>query len=303
MISFVSCNSQTEKKITKYQTLSEINKIVKQGKANYQVYQSMDSFKNIIDGADAELYLEVYKNAILYDTEHFKDYLLKNKLELDRDVLDFFSQSDKKKDSINIAINKIYPDYMFVSDSDGFVYMRIEPNSQSQIITKVKTNEKVNIVDSIGDWKKVLYNCQTGYVYKNRLSKNKEKFIKIEVLDDKTFLSWKGNYTIGFSEKREVSSNISWEYSLIIDKNNSCTFEGTGFQFYTKYLCTMRALENTLFVYANKHLDGYNTYDEGNLIMKINKIDNDYYMDSDKLIPDSEIEEKPSKYGYILTKE
>ena len=162
-----SCKEQGKKIEPKSTALYNLNDVIMSGKSNEQTYSKLDSLKKIVDGADGELYIEIYKNAIVYDIENFKKFNLKN--ELNQYVISFFSQSNETLDSINFSIKKIYPKSLFIHDSDGFVNLRKQPNSQSEIILKIKSNEMVNIIATENNWFKIYYKGNIGYVHRSRL--------------------------------------------------------------------------------------------------------------------------------------
>ncbi|WP_412850364.1 DUF5991 domain-containing protein [Chryseobacterium sp. PMSZPI] len=112
--------------------------------------------------------------------------------------------------------------------------------------------------------------------------------------------SWFGNYSLDFSRKRSYAPTMYWEHQFSISKN-SCNYEGSGFQFYLKYKCSVQEKKDTLFIHASDHQDGYETYDKGQLIMKLYKWKNNYYTQTTQLKPE-EAENRMSKYGYNVKK-
>lgn len=60
-------------------------------------------------------------------------------------------------------------DYV-INDSDGFTNLRKDKSSRSVIIEKIKSGEKVEILDDSGNWRLIKTNSgNTGYVYKTKL--------------------------------------------------------------------------------------------------------------------------------------
>lgn len=57
-----------------------------------------------------------------------------------------------------------------ISDPDGFTNLRKEKNSSSTIIEKVKSGEKIEVVDGSGDWWLVITNSgNKGYIHKSKI--------------------------------------------------------------------------------------------------------------------------------------
>jgi uncharacterized protein YgiM (DUF1202 family) len=60
-------------------------------------------------------------------------------------------------------------DYV-INDPDGFTNLRKDKSSTSVIIQKVKSGEKVEILNDLGNWWLIKTNSgNTGYVYKTKL--------------------------------------------------------------------------------------------------------------------------------------
>lgn len=128
-------------------------------------------------------------------------------------------------------------------------------------------------------------------------------FVLISTLtfaQEKISSKWLGNYSVNFSRKRNYAPQMYWEHNFIISKN-FCNYEGSGFQFYTKYQCTVKENKDTLFVYAKTYQDGYESYDKNELIMKMYKFKNLYYTKTATLKPEEALN-KSTKLGYIIYK-
>lgn len=192
LISLFSCRSQESE--TKSEALNNLNEIVKSNKSNDKTYSKLDSLKRIVDGADSELYMEVYKNAIIYDSGNFTKFY--KKYQLDEDVISFFSQSKETLDSINLSIKKIYPKTLLIHDSDGFVNLRKKTNSQSEIIVKINSNERVNIIATANNWSKIYYNGNIGYIHNSKLFDS-------SVLDNQIFDKYKLENIINLDSKKK----------------------------------------------------------------------------------------------------
>lgn len=57
-----------------------------------------------------------------------------------------------------------------IQDSDGYTNLRKEKNSSSAVIEKVKSGEKIEVVDGSGDWWLVITNSgNKGYIHKSKI--------------------------------------------------------------------------------------------------------------------------------------
>lgn len=57
-----------------------------------------------------------------------------------------------------------------IQDSDGYTNLRKYKNTSSEIIQKIKTGEKIEVLDKNGDWWLIKTNAGTnGYVHKSRI--------------------------------------------------------------------------------------------------------------------------------------
>lgn len=238
LISFNSCKSQDKEE--KFKTLSELNDFVLTGDTNEGFYKSLDSLKNHVDGADAEFYLEIYKNAIIYDTDNLKNHLIKSKVHLDEDVIDYFSQSKDILDSINKSINRIYPILLTVIDSDGYVNLRKEAYSHSEIITQINSYEKVNLIDSIHNWKKVYFNGSIGYIFYDRLTVNKDEVSNV-------ILKYSTGYNSLLIYPVKIDNNEQILETIIQIKNNNGSVQNIEFKPPYWYKTTNLSVESFFF--------------------------------------------------------
>lgn len=106
LFSLTSCNSQVKRKESNFQKLSKIDIQIKNKLTNEKTYKSLDSLKNIVDGADSELYIETYKDAIVYDTKKLLFFLKSNNKQIDEDVVSFFEQDEKLYNIINEKLER-----------------------------------------------------------------------------------------------------------------------------------------------------------------------------------------------------
>lgn len=120
------------------------------------------------------------------------------------------------------------------------------------------------------------------------------------IAQEKVSSEWYGNYSLNFSRKRSYAPTMYWEHNFNISKD-SCNYEGSGFQFYTKYKCYIKENKDTLFVYAKTYQDGYESYDKNELIIKMYKFKNLYYTKTATLKPEEALN-KSTKLGYRVSK-
>ena len=81
---------------------------------------------------------------------------------------------------------------MFVTGNS--VNVRSENNSNSSIISKLNQNEKVEVLEVNGDWAKIEFNGQNGYINQKFLSENK---IETTNKDNKSFSDYLKMFGIG----------------------------------------------------------------------------------------------------------
>lgn len=134
---------------------------------------------------------------------------------------------------------------------------------------------------------------------KKTINSIESKTLKNDTIKDMVSNNWYGNYSLDFSRKRDHAPTMFWEHKFSI-KKDSCIYEGSGFQFETKYKCNIKQNKDTLFIYADIHRDGYEKYDKNDIIMKLYKIKNSYYTNTEGLKPEESLD-KPSKFGYVVS--
>ncbi len=172
MINCLSCNSQQGKNISNFEKLNTIQFQIDNHVTNENSYISLDSLRKVVDGADAELYIETYKNAIIYDTYKFLNHLEKKHQKIDENVLAFFEQHEKTFKLIQEKLKNNNKDVKksYINDSDGYTNLRREKNTFSQILQKISNGSEVEVLDNSGDWWLVqTKEGKKGYVFKTKI--------------------------------------------------------------------------------------------------------------------------------------
>lgn len=163
---------QKKDSISNFIILSKIDEQIQLKTTTENTYITLDSLKNYIDGADAEYYIEVYKNAILNDSEKLKRHHIKSNTHIDYDVIDFFSQDYEVLAQIlrkTYGIIGDHYDVAEVQDKDGYVNLRSGQNIKSTIVSKINSKELVKVINDEQDWWLVLHKDKSGYIHKSRL--------------------------------------------------------------------------------------------------------------------------------------
>lgn len=224
LINFVSCNSQQGKAISNFEKLDRIQFQIDNHTTNEKSYTTLDSLRKVIDGADAELYVETYKNAIIYDTYKFLNYLEKKHEKIDENVLAFFKQDEKIFKLIDEKLKRNNKNIKkgYIKDSNGYTNLRKYKNKNSEIIQKVIQNEEITVLDDSDDW----YLVETkeknkGYIYNSRIINNLEKIAIIHISP-----KWKGKYSCNFLRMKEESADPRAYAMIYINiENDSATFQ------------------------------------------------------------------------------
>lgn len=252
LINLISCNSQEVKKLSNFDKLNKIQSQIEKHLTNEKTYQSLDSLKNVVDGADAEFYVETYKNIIIDDTENFLNQTKFNHKEIDENVIAFFEQDEKIFKIINEKLKRIdkIENLAYIKDSDGYNNLRKEGNKNSEIIQKVKTSAEVEILKSSDDWFLVkTKEGNIGYVHKSRISRKKLNLI----ISSK----WIGNYYVDIPTTQEYLQSVKLKITL-----NSCVFIVTGFAENKEYELSMIENDQTLILKYVRLLKYESTYIE-----------------------------------------
>ena len=191
-----------------FEILQNIENQIKNKNITEQTYKDLIFLKQNVDGADAEYYLENYKDLLLNDPKRFSSFLKKNNIKLDENIIEFFKSS-----SIGNSLEKIVNEYFsskfftqnvkieykkikkyYVKDNDGYVNLRKNPNVKSTILQEICNKECVAIIDSINNWYKVKYNKNIGFIHKSRVFFNDydiEIFLNDTILLKKPMIKYK----------------------------------------------------------------------------------------------------------------
>ena len=117
-------------------------------KDEYQEYHYVDGprFSYLVDKGDLEVKKIILK--ILKDPK--------------------ISRSDKERIEVYL---KAYPLY-YISDPDGYTNLREGKSTSSKILGTVKSGEKIEVLDTTGDWWQVMTrDNEIGYIHKSRIKK------------------------------------------------------------------------------------------------------------------------------------
>ena len=204
-----------------FEILQNIENQIKNKNITEQTYKDLIFLKQNVDGADAEYYLENYKDLLLNDPKRFSSFLKKNNIKLDEDIIEFFKSS-----SIGNSLEKIVNEYFsskfftqnvkieykkikkyYVKDNDGYVNLRKNPNVKSTILQEICNKECVAIIDSINNWYKVKYNKNIGFIHKSRVFFN-DYDIEIFLNDTIIFISCDNINEIAFKAIYDLKGNI-----------------------------------------------------------------------------------------------
>lgn len=255
LINFISCNSQQENKISNFDKLNSIQVQIESNLTNEKTYKSLDSLRKVVDGADAELYLETYKNAIIYDTNKFLNYLKKNRKKIDENVITFFKQDEKTFKTINDKLKRNIENREkgFINDSDGYTNLRKEKNKNSEIIQKININEEVIILDSSEDW----YLVETkekniGYIHSSRIISSFKDRASTNISS-----KWYGRYYVDIPTTQEYLQSIELKIT-----SDSSFFIVTGLAESKEYELSVIEKDEKLFLKYEKLLKYESTYIE-----------------------------------------
>lgn len=116
--------------------------------ANYEQYHYVDGlyFDYLVDRGDLEVKEIILK--ILKDPK--------------------ISKSDKEDIEVYL---KAYPLY-YISDPDGYTNVREGKSTSSKILGTVKSGEKIEVLDTTGNWWQVMTkDNEIGYIHKSRIKK------------------------------------------------------------------------------------------------------------------------------------
>lgn len=77
--------------LSKSDLLAKLENDIDKKQTNQNFYNSLDSIGSIVDGADAEYYLEIYAKSLINDCNNLKKY--SKKRNIDVNVITFFTKS------------------------------------------------------------------------------------------------------------------------------------------------------------------------------------------------------------------
>lgn len=257
LINLISCNSQEVKKISNFDKLNKIQAQIENHSTNKETYKTLDSLKNIVDGADAELYAEIYKNIIIYDTDDFLNYININHKQIDENVVAFFAQNEKIFKLINEKLKKSIKNNKenkgYINDLDGYTNLRRDKNKKSEIIQKISNNVEISILDDSGDWYLVKTKEENvGYIHNSRIISNYEKTVN-SIISSK----WIGEYCVNIPATREYLQSVKLKIS-----SDSCKYIVTGYAENKEYELSVIEKNNTLILKYEKLLKYESTYIE-----------------------------------------
>jgi hypothetical protein len=111
---------------------------------------------------------------------------------------------------------------------------------------------------------------------------------------------WCGNYNLYLKGRVANDIPIGWEYTINYS-DSDCIFTGDGYQVAFKYRCESVFNNDTLFLkYKSDIFNGEEKIINEPSSTMIIKINNDYYLKSEKFPP--EAIDKPTKNGYKIKK-
>lgn len=114
-----------------------------------------------------------FKFPIFENIKHFGAILTGIAAIITASIPIFSYLKEDKKENIQNEI-KIQKNFAYIDDPDGWVNLRVEPNSNSRVITKIENGYRVEILEKNGNWYKVkTYINDVGYIYSDRLKLKK----------------------------------------------------------------------------------------------------------------------------------
>ncbi|MGS2762172.1 SH3 domain-containing protein [Sinomicrobium sp. M5D2P9] len=154
----------------------------------------LDSLSPLVDGADAETYVDVVFTVFkTTPTETIRYLCAGNSANMEKvfiDAVTFYKDneaiskedvqgifqdinSNQEMDSCKEKImNKILRVAIYrINDPDGYTNLRKGKGVDTPVIEKVKNKEKVNVLNDSGEWWEVQYGTSEGYIHKSRLIK------------------------------------------------------------------------------------------------------------------------------------
>ena len=114
-----------------------------------------------------------YEQYHYVDGPRFSFLVDKGNLEVKKIILKILkdpkiSKSDKERIEVYL---KAYPLY-YISDPDGYTNVREDKSASSKILGTVKSGEKIEVLDTTGNWWQVMTkDNEIGYIHKSRIKK------------------------------------------------------------------------------------------------------------------------------------
>lgn len=116
-------------------------------------------------------------------------------------------------EEITAFFNKENAQQYTISDPDGYTNLRTDKNPQSGILQRIKSGEKIEVLDDTGDWWKVkTTESKIGYIHKSRIKSSSNRHSTVYKLYDRPDFS---SFSRAITVKRdiEILHNISgWDF-------------------------------------------------------------------------------------------
>jgi len=143
---------------------SKIGHIVDNINSNPNLYSNPEKTIAILLNKDLEVGVVGNTEAILIKNPDYKSYLKKNKyfnFQRLRDYVELLYGQNP-----NSEIENIYR----INDPDGYTNLRKDKNSASDIVEKIKSGDRIEVLDNSGNWWFIQTKSgKKGYVYKTKI--------------------------------------------------------------------------------------------------------------------------------------
>lgn len=133
----------------------------------------VDLMDTIIEQEDLNAFNVLIKNGYIFSFKELKrseekkkavDLIIRN-----NDIEDYYDKEYSKINDIAFLINQKYASN-HIQDSDGYTNLRKGKGTNFDVIEKINTNTKINVLDNTGDWFLVKTKSGVeGYVYKSKI--------------------------------------------------------------------------------------------------------------------------------------
>lgn len=141
-----------------------IGDIINEIRSNPNSYSNPNRTIAILLNKDLEVGVVGNAEAYLHENPDYKTFLKKNKyfnLQRLKEYVEYLLDQNPKSD---------YESVYEINDSDGYTNLRKAKNSTSDIIEKVKSGEKIEVLDDSGNWWLIqTQSGNKGYVYKTKI--------------------------------------------------------------------------------------------------------------------------------------